>query len=147
MSPGAWMLRLRESFSDFACQEGQNLSLCGIFQNSGGWQHENAGRETYPKRRIAMNIQQEIWLRQQWNAFKEIYGYFPTEDQWNLHIKENLANSENPLSHVMQGERVDCIHRALQSFRVQEVVDDEISIKVRDAKANLNNRRYVDGTF
>ena len=94
-----------------------------------------------------MNREQENWLQQQWAMFKEIYGDSPTEDGWGLHIKELMTKSENPLSRVVESERVDCINRALKSFRVQEVVDEEISTKVRDPKANLDNRRYVDGTF
>lgn len=77
----------------------------------------------------------EHGLHREWESFKEIYSRRPTQQEWIQFV--HLRDLRIPKS---------TLHEAL-NFEIEETMDDDIEIKVRDAQTNLNNRSYVDGSF
>ena len=95
-----------------------------------------------------MNKEQEEWFRNLWSEFKdELEGQPPNEPDWQGFTRLRALEQDSPLSNLSSSERFEFARLMYRNFEIQDVESSDVSTKARDAEANLNNRRYVDGSF
>lgn len=83
----------------------------------------------------------ENWLHREWAAFKESNNRCPSKEEW-IKLVHLRASEQKSLS-----IGISDVDEAFGNFQIEETMDEDIETKVRDAQANLNNRKYVDGSF
>jgi hypothetical protein len=118
----------------------QSISDCGAFVFL-----ITDGPQTKGGTEMTDEIQE--WLQKQWNEFKATHDRSPILDEWISWIRWNAIESDCPLATTPRTARNKMVLQAHHDNMIEDVMDDEIAWKARDARANLNNRSFIDGTF
>lgn len=90
----------------------------------------------------------EEFLRAILNEYKEdLDGQPPNESQYLERVRREASGVGTPLCRLPLTTIDELARKVFRSIEILEIEHSEISTKARDAEANLNNRRYVDGSF
>jgi hypothetical protein len=95
-----------------------------------------------------MTREQEQFLQDHLKEFTaELDGQPPNEMDWLNRVRECALENENPLRIMTAVQRDEVGRQIFRNLEILQVESADTSTKARDAEANLNNRRYVNGTF
>jgi len=94
-----------------------------------------------------MNRDQEEFLQGILNEyFEDLLGQPPIEADYLDRVKIELVG-DNPFSSVASKQTDEFARQVFRCFEIRAVEGADTATKKRDAQANWNNRRYVDGSF
>ena len=94
-----------------------------------------------------MKIEPGEYLYRYCVDFREEHGRLPTELELEAFVRADVIHVDSPFSPLSEDRRRESVRQAFEDFEINELEKDEISVKTRDAEANLNNRRYNDANF
>ena len=95
-----------------------------------------------------MTKEQEEFLRHMLNEYEVgLEGQPPNERDYLASVEKEARTELNPLRDLDPDSRGSFARKVFLDREIREVERVEISAKARDGEANLNNRRYVDGSF
>ena len=95
-----------------------------------------------------MNLDPEEFLQAILSEYlKDLDGQPPNESEYLNRVWGEGGATNGPFSGLDAKEIDEFAHQVFASLEIREVEAADTLTKERDAKANLNNRRYVDGSF
>ena len=93
-----------------------------------------------------MTKDQMDWFREQYQLCRDQGGQTPKPEDFRRAVTDRMKLPNAPI-HISETDFQALILKAYRAMEVEDLMNSEIDEKSRYAEANVNSRKYVDGSF